>query len=78
MSQRGGNRRELCPAPAGTGGTGRGGTRPRLTPALRPAGENLPKPTDVHFAAEIAHHLLRWEPGDNYTSDVRYEVEYKV
>lgn len=78
MSQRGGNRRELCPAPVGTGGTGRAGTRPRLTPALRPAGEKLARPTRVRFDAEIAHHLLRWEPGHNHTSDVRYEVEHRV
>ncbi|KFW11519.1 Interleukin-10 receptor subunit alpha, partial [Fulmarus glacialis] len=41
-------------------------------------GEKLARPTRVRFAAEIAHHLLRWEPGHNYSSDVRYEVEHKV
>ncbi|KFP64759.1 Interleukin-10 receptor subunit alpha, partial [Cariama cristata] len=35
-------------------------------------------PTRVRFAAEIAHHLLRWEPGDDSPSDVRYEVEHTV
>ncbi|NXS39644.1 I10R1 protein, partial [Balaeniceps rex] len=41
-------------------------------------GEKLARPTNVNFAAEIAHHLLRWEPGHNHTADVRYEVELKV
>ncbi|NXW07089.1 I10R1 protein, partial [Fregetta grallaria] len=41
-------------------------------------GEKLSSPMRVHFAAEIAHHLLRWEPGRNNPSDVRYEVEHKV
>ncbi|NXE78875.1 I10R1 protein, partial [Cochlearius cochlearius] len=41
-------------------------------------GEKLARPTHVRFAAEIAHHLLRWEPGHNHPSDVRYEVEHKV
>ncbi|KFP55086.1 Interleukin-10 receptor subunit alpha, partial [Cathartes aura] len=46
--------------------------------ARRTDGEKLASPTRVHFAAEIAHHLLRWEPGHNPPSDVRYEVEHKV
>uniref|UniRef100_A0A8C4V0E4 Interleukin 10 receptor subunit alpha n=1 Tax=Falco tinnunculus TaxID=100819 RepID=A0A8C4V0E4_FALTI len=41
-------------------------------------GEKLGSPTRVRFAAEIAHHLLRWEPGHNNPSDIRYEVEHKV
>ncbi|NWI32708.1 I10R1 protein, partial [Sula dactylatra] len=41
-------------------------------------GEKLASPTNVHFAAEIAHHLLRWEPGQNHSSDVRYEVEHRI
>ncbi|NXG76432.1 I10R1 protein, partial [Baryphthengus martii] len=41
-------------------------------------GEKLARPRHVHFAAEIAHHLLRWEPGHNPPSDVRYEVEHKI
>ncbi|NXS71083.1 I10R1 protein, partial [Pandion haliaetus] len=41
-------------------------------------GEKLASPTCVRFAAEIAHHLLRWEPGHNLPSDARYEVEYTV
>uniref|UniRef100_A0A8C8ECJ5 Interleukin 10 receptor subunit alpha n=1 Tax=Otus sunia TaxID=257818 RepID=A0A8C8ECJ5_9STRI len=41
-------------------------------------GEMLESPTDVRFVAEIAHHLLRWEPGHNPPSDVRYEVEHRV
>ncbi|NXX61444.1 I10R1 protein, partial [Scopus umbretta] len=57
---------------------GRDAIQPRLTLAFGPAGEKLASPTRVRFAAEIAHHLLRWEPGHNYTSDVRYEVEHKV
>lgn len=52
--------------------------QPHLTLAFHPAGEKLASPTRVHFAAEIAHHLLRWEPGHNPPSDVRYEVEHKV
>ncbi|NXR00636.1 I10R1 protein, partial [Sagittarius serpentarius] len=46
--------------------------------ARRTDGETLASPTRVRFAAEIAHHLLRWEPGHNPPSDVRYEVEHKV
>uniref|UniRef100_A0A8V5GVH1 Uncharacterized protein n=1 Tax=Melopsittacus undulatus TaxID=13146 RepID=A0A8V5GVH1_MELUD len=38
----------------------------------------LERPTQVRFAAEIAHHLLRWEPGHNSPSNVLYEVEHKV
>ncbi|NXI34853.1 I10R1 protein, partial [Galbula dea] len=41
-------------------------------------GEKLARPRHVHFAAEIAHHLLRWEPGHNLPSDVCYEVEHRV
>ncbi|NWU52753.1 I10R1 protein, partial [Dromas ardeola] len=41
-------------------------------------GEKLASPTHVRFAAETAHHLLRWEPGHNPPSDVRYEVQHKV
>ncbi|KAM6043443.1 interleukin-10 receptor subunit alpha [Chlamydotis macqueenii] len=41
-------------------------------------GEQLASPGHVHFAAEIGHHLLRWEPGQSPPGDVRYEVEYKV
>ncbi|NXF58062.1 I10R1 protein, partial [Ciccaba nigrolineata] len=44
----------------------------------RTDGEMLEGPTDVRFVAEIAHHLLRWEPGHNPRSDVRYEVEHRV
>ncbi|XP_010118566.1 PREDICTED: interleukin-10 receptor subunit alpha-like, partial [Chlamydotis macqueenii] len=40
--------------------------------------EQLASPGHVHFAAEIGHHLLRWEPGQSPPGDVRYEVEYKV
>ncbi|KAM8989449.1 LOW QUALITY PROTEIN: interleukin-10 receptor subunit alpha [Ara ararauna] len=41
-------------------------------------GERLARPTRVRFVAEIAHHLLRWEPGYNPPSNVLYEVEHKV
>ncbi|NXF77753.1 I10R1 protein, partial [Sclerurus mexicanus] len=41
-------------------------------------GEELASPRRVHFAAEIAWHLLRWEPGHDHFGDVRYDVEYKV
>ncbi|KFZ58454.1 Interleukin-10 receptor subunit alpha, partial [Antrostomus carolinensis] len=41
-------------------------------------GERLASPTRVRFAAEIAHHVLRWEPGPGTPSDVRYEVEHRV
>ncbi|KAM9654616.1 interleukin-10 receptor subunit alpha [Morphnus guianensis] len=46
--------------------------------AWRTDGEKLASPMHVRFAAKIAHHLLRWEPGHNPPSNVRYEVEYKV
>uniref|UniRef100_A0A8D0ELL0 Interleukin 10 receptor subunit alpha n=1 Tax=Strix occidentalis caurina TaxID=311401 RepID=A0A8D0ELL0_STROC len=52
--------------------------QPRPTLAFGPTGEMLEGPTDVRFVAEIAHHLLRWEPGHNPRSDVRYEVEHRV
>ncbi|NXW55645.1 I10R1 protein, partial [Eurystomus gularis] len=41
-------------------------------------GEKLARPQHVRFAAETAHHLLRWEPGHHPPSNVRYEVEHKV
>ncbi|NXC69190.1 I10R1 protein, partial [Anhinga anhinga] len=41
-------------------------------------GETLASPVNVHFAAEIAHHLLQWEPGQNHSSDVHYEVEHRI
>lgn len=50
----------------------------RLTLAIGPAGEKLASPRHVRFAAEMAHHLLRWEPGHSPPGDVRYEVELKV
>lgn len=52
--------------------------QPRLTLAFGPTGEKLASPTHVRFAAKVAHHLLRWEPGHNPPSNVCYEVEYKV
>ncbi|NXA43377.1 I10R1 protein, partial [Eudromia elegans] len=42
------------------------------------AGELLPGPAHVRFAAETAHHLLRWEPGPGSPRDVRYDVEHGV
>ncbi|NXC26560.1 I10R1 protein, partial [Campylorhamphus procurvoides] len=41
-------------------------------------GEELESPQRVHFDAEIAWHLLRWEPGHNHSGDVLYDVEYKI
>ncbi|NWS72661.1 I10R1 protein, partial [Crotophaga sulcirostris] len=49
-----------------------------LTLTFGPTGESLASPRQVRFAAEVAHHLLLWEPGHNPPSDVRYEVEHKV
>ncbi|XP_074018608.1 interleukin-10 receptor subunit alpha [Numenius arquata] len=46
--------------------------------ARRTDGERLASPRHVRFAAEMAHHLLRWEPGHNPPGDVLYEVEHKV
>ncbi|NXT76819.1 I10R1 protein, partial [Zapornia atra] len=43
--------------------------------ALQTDGEKLESPQNVRFVAETAHHLLRWEPGPNAPSDVRYEVQ---
>ncbi|NXK07936.1 I10R1 protein, partial [Herpetotheres cachinnans] len=57
---------------------GQDAVQPRLTLTFGPTGEKLGSPTRVRFAAEIAHHLLQWEPGHNPPSDVRYEVEHKV
>ncbi|NXY25332.1 I10R1 protein, partial [Atrichornis clamosus] len=56
---------------------GRGGAAsPEL--AVGPAGEALARPRHVRFAAEVARHLLRWEPGLGCPSNARYDVEYKV
>ncbi|NXA74571.1 I10R1 protein, partial [Thryothorus ludovicianus] len=41
-------------------------------------GEGLASPRGVRFAAEVARHLLRWEPGHGCPSDARYDVEYIV
>ncbi|NWT89119.1 I10R1 protein, partial [Lanius ludovicianus] len=41
-------------------------------------GEGLASPRHVHFAAEVARHLLRWEPGHGCPSSARYDVEYRV
>ncbi|NXY03783.1 I10R1 protein, partial [Pteruthius melanotis] len=41
-------------------------------------GEGLPSPEGVRFAAELARHLLRWEPGHGCPSGARYDVEYRV
>ncbi|NWI80453.1 I10R1 protein, partial [Dryoscopus gambensis] len=41
-------------------------------------GEGLARPGRVRFAAEVARHLLRWEPGHGCPSDARYDVEYHV
>ncbi|NWX91982.1 I10R1 protein, partial [Nothoprocta pentlandii] len=49
-----------------------------LRRVLAPAGEPLPGPAHVRFAAEIAHHLLRWEPGPGSPRGVRYDVEHGV
>ncbi|KAM6370458.1 interleukin-10 receptor subunit alpha isoform 2-T2 [Pluvialis apricaria] len=46
--------------------------------ARRTDGEKLASPTHVRFTAEMAHHVLRWKPGHNPRSDVRYEVEHKI
>ncbi|NXJ22105.1 I10R1 protein, partial [Dicrurus megarhynchus] len=40
--------------------------------------EGLAGPQRVRFAAEVARHLLRWEPGHGCPSGARYDVEYKV
>ncbi|NXR31377.1 I10R1 protein, partial [Zosterops hypoxanthus] len=41
-------------------------------------GEQLPSPRSVRFTAEVGWHLLRWEPGHNYSSNTHYNVEYRV
>ncbi|NXE93616.1 I10R1 protein, partial [Menura novaehollandiae] len=41
-------------------------------------GEELASPRRVRFTAEVARHLLRWEPGHGCPSSARYDVEYKV
>ncbi|NXA89831.1 I10R1 protein, partial [Melanocharis versteri] len=41
-------------------------------------GEGLASPRHVRFAAEVARHLLTWEPGHGSPSNARYDVEYKV
>ncbi|XP_014805025.1 PREDICTED: interleukin-10 receptor subunit alpha [Calidris pugnax] len=46
--------------------------------ARRTDGEQLASPTHVRFDAEMAHHMLRWEPGHNPPGDVLYDVELIV
>ncbi|NXT66044.1 I10R1 protein, partial [Chaetops frenatus] len=41
-------------------------------------GEGLASPRRLRFAAELARHLLRWEPGHGCPSNARYDVEYRV
>ncbi|NXH95479.1 I10R1 protein, partial [Pachycephala philippinensis] len=41
-------------------------------------GEGLASPQRVRFAAEVARHLLSWEPGHGCPSSARYDVEYLV
>ncbi|NWU19380.1 I10R1 protein, partial [Dyaphorophyia castanea] len=41
-------------------------------------GEGLASPGRVRFAAELARHLLSWEPGHGCPRDARYDVEYHV
>ncbi|NXB59848.1 I10R1 protein, partial [Struthidea cinerea] len=41
-------------------------------------GEGLASPRRVRFAAEVARHLLRWEPGHGCPSSAHYDVEYRV
>ncbi|XP_059685612.1 interleukin-10 receptor subunit alpha [Gavia stellata] len=52
--------------------------RVALLLAQQTDGEQLASPTDVRFAAEIAHHLLQWKPGHDTPRGVLYEVEHKV
>ncbi|NWH61872.1 I10R1 protein, partial [Geococcyx californianus] len=59
-------------------GTGGSAVQPGIMLTFGPAGERLSSPKRVRFAAEVAHHVLRWEPGHNPPSDVCYEVEHKV
>ncbi|NXU35471.1 I10R1 protein, partial [Drymodes brunneopygia] len=51
--------------------------QPHLS-SLCPAGEGLAGPQRVRFAAEVARHLLRWEPGQGCPNDTRYDVEYLI
>ncbi|NXB77653.1 I10R1 protein, partial [Donacobius atricapilla] len=41
-------------------------------------GERLARPRAVRFAAELARHLLKWEPGHGCPSNASYDVEYTV
>ncbi|NWV33214.1 I10R1 protein, partial [Grantiella picta] len=41
-------------------------------------GEGLASPRAVRFEAEVALHLLRWEPWHGCPNNTRYDVEYKV
>ncbi|NWW20097.1 I10R1 protein, partial [Falcunculus frontatus] len=41
-------------------------------------GEGLASPRRVRFTAEVAQHLLRWEPGHGCPSSARYDVQYLV
>ncbi|XP_072469205.1 interleukin-10 receptor subunit alpha [Notamacropus eugenii] len=52
-----------------------------LVPGLpAPSSSNetqLPSPKNVLFKAILFHHILHWEPGQNQTHNISYEVQYR-
>nr|XP_020840424.1 interleukin-10 receptor subunit alpha [Phascolarctos cinereus] len=49
---------------------------PELPAPSSPNETQLPSPKNVRFKAIIFHHILHWEPGQNQTHNISYEVQY--
>ncbi|XP_068922797.1 interleukin-10 receptor subunit alpha [Petaurus breviceps papuanus] len=50
---------------------------PELPDPSSPNETQLPSPKNVRFEAILFQHTLRWEPGQNQTHNIAYEVQYK-
>ncbi|XP_044522290.1 interleukin-10 receptor subunit alpha [Gracilinanus agilis] len=49
---------------------------PELPAPSPPDEAQLPSPQNVHFKAILFYHILHWEPGQNQTQNIVYEVQY--
>ncbi|XP_036603561.1 interleukin-10 receptor subunit alpha [Trichosurus vulpecula] len=50
---------------------------PELPAPFSPNETQLPSPKNVHFKAILFCHILHWEPGQNQTQNIYYEVQYR-
>ncbi|XP_016289309.1 interleukin-10 receptor subunit alpha isoform X2 [Monodelphis domestica] len=50
---------------------------PELPAPSPPREAQLPSPQNVQFKAILFYHILHWEPGQNQTQNIVYEVQYK-